>query len=219
MFENTVSEEALAAVVNELSVNLEENHELLLTDSFAMKNIVGKFSLDQKINVSRLFMDEMIKSVDSNDVLIVRNLNENVHILNGMLYNALLGINKSTKQKNRGLKISKLLQVVSAECFIDNEDDSSCLDNLQKVVEVFNDEETESDTNFKCKAGKLRQYILLIKTLPLVYMTKFVRTVTFIALLSLLPDLRISLADELIINDIESVLIGINISRLLLLIN
>lgn len=214
IFEKDIDDEILMAVINDLSLNIEENTELLC-DAFCMKNIIPRLSVQQINLISNIFLNAIVEKK-----IVMRNVYESKLILNGILYNIMVNLKKCVKQKKGSSKIVDILNVISQECFIKADDNEDCLNNFHAIVRSF-DKLIRTDNcqaSFKCKTDKIIEYLEIIKTLPVLYMTKYVRTVTFVYLCCLLCDLKESQADNLI-RETEKILIGIVENGSLLFIN
>lgn len=198
VLEEELDDKMLTSTVKELSLSVKDNAELLL-DTFCMKNVVEQFSVEQVLTFSNL----LLKNDSSKMMRIAYN---NDRILNGLLYSLLTNLIRTIKVKKGTLKASNLINVITAESFLD----ANGFNNIQEVATTFQElaKQDHELLSFKCKETKALEYVAAIKALPLIHMTKYVRTITFFYFYCLLSDLRASNV-EMLVKEVESILIGL----------
>lgn len=204
IFEKQINEETVTAFINVISLNLEDNWQLLFSDVFVLKHIISKLPVEHIELISNLFIENVINNKEHNMI----NVSENNLLLNGIVYNILIRINKTVKYKKGASRISRILKVVSRECFINTDDSSSNLDEIAKLFNVLIIEDGDNNISGQCKEQQLSENLALIKLLPLIHMPKYVRTVVFIFMCNLLCDLKTNNSKATVNNEVEAILIG-----------
>lgn len=211
MYERDIDDEIMSVVINDLTLNIEDNAEIIC-DTFCLKYIVPKFSPEQINFISSIFLRFIIENETQ---FPIGNIAESNLITNGILFNILTGISKCIKSKKTPTRIANLLGAISQQYFVNTVYDEDCAKNIRKVIETFDgliiETDDNSDTNLKFKTDKIVKYLGIIKTLPLPYMTKYVSTVTFVYLWCLWNELKETEKEDkgIIQREIEIILIGI----------
>lgn len=206
LFEKDFNKEFFNSVLKEISLNLHENCELLISEPFTIHEMLPKLSDDHITTIAEILLQNVI---EENNLKVIDYISDNKILGQALLHLCLMKINKQLKQKKKNDEIDDSNLVSSKIISFINKDD--CESGLKHMLTVFN-EEFEKQSSYSCikyKEEKVMAYLNVIKKLPVLYMSNVTKTVLFMYLSSVILDLKLhNSTSEKLLNDIESILIG-----------
>lgn len=206
LFEKTLNKDDFNSVLNEMSLNLHENYELLISEPFGIYEMLPKLSEDHATTVAEVLLQNITKT---NNLCALNCIVDNKILVQALLHLCLTKIDKYLKQKKKNEEIDDgiLVSTKIVSCVNRNH----CKNELKHMLSIFNEEFTKQ-SSFKCikyKEEKLMIYLDVIKKLPVPCMPDITKTVLFVYLASVLFDLNMhNSTTEKLQENIESILIG-----------
>ncbi|KRT80526.1 hypothetical protein AMK59_8762, partial [Oryctes borbonicus] len=189
LFENTLNEEMIITLINNVMLSLDDLWYYIAEDTFILNNIVSKMQTTQILALTNLVMNN-IHDPENVKKMLPGIINSEV-MLKYLVYTVLEKINKSVKVK----KTSELCPL--STIVFDEFQKALCLESsdcilLNTLLELFNEEQIGPISNSVIKVNheKLVGYLKVLTVIPVMYISNELKTCTALYLLAVLNDLR-----------------------------
>lgn len=205
--------EVLNSVVKTLGEDVEENWELLVSETFILNSILLKMETQTLIVLGKCLLQDFVE--DNPKVANNRCVLDCQILTNSLLYNVIQKLNKLAKRKRKHDQegvcksfTANIFKAITDSMFFDATESTDS--SLDLFIREFNEnllDESHNNLETKINEEKLQQLLNVLKKLPIVYSSEKVQIVCLFFLIAIFIDFAKSM-NESTRNCCESLIAG-----------